>query len=274
MEKFTITFAEDKSLRDYLLSCCPTEGREITTEEKGNVRITLTCSRALFRALIADAITVYYKTKIVRKALPQGKDDLLFFAYLGAVVGEDLSAEREGVEKLIPADIDVNLNGIFRFLLTEYDHLWRALGELAGKLLTASSDEPDVYALIRYFLSNGGTTKRTLIVDKTIYYDDTNEDVPCLSVSDSMEKDVAFNLLLRRPQEIILPFPKKYSDELLSLIGKLGEEYYTLFLPKKREKANGNFLFLSAVLWVKPLTNDYILWYYIYYVMIKGRNFF
>lgn len=225
MEKFTITFQSDDRPEKFLIDSFKAMGVEgVAVEyEEGKTRLTVFCSRAVFRDVVADVTVAYFKSKTLRKKCAERGNEVLYYAYIGTLVGDDFVREKRETERILPEETDVNLNGIFHFRMAEAEANWIALGELADRLLNACREEEDVYALIRYFLGNGTTMKRTLIVDNTVYFDDNNEDMPCLCVSDVKENDIAFNLLFRRPQEIIILLPKKYDERLSDLVRKLGE---------------------------------------------------
>lgn len=224
MENFTISFKDEKGLKEYVVSRFAEAGIKTKEEESGKNRtcLSLLCERETFHTVLAEILSVYYKAKTLLSCFEE-EGDVLFYAYLGAVVCDDHVTERKGIRDYLPVERDVNLDGIFRFLLWQYDQFWRELGKSMKKLYDACESDEDVITLVKYFLANGKMTKRTLIVDTTVYYDDNNEDIPFLKITDDKEKNVAFNLLVRRPQEIVIPFPKKYSEELVSLIQKLGE---------------------------------------------------
>ena len=224
MEKFTIAFKNERGLKEYVVSSFKEAGIEVKEEENGENRtcFSMDCDRETFHTVLSEVVTVFYKTKTLLSSFKED-GDLLFYALIGAAVCDDHTTEREGIRDLMPLERDINLDGTFRFLLWHYEQFWQEMGETMKKLYDACQTDDDIITLVKYFLANGKMTKRTLIVDTTVYYDDNNEDIPFLKITDDKEKNVAFNLLVRRPQEIVIPFPKKYSEELVSLIQKLGE---------------------------------------------------
>ena len=224
MEKFTITFNSDDVLEKYLRESFSALGCQANRKTVGaNVTLTVETTRAAFRAVLSEAIVIFCKYRVLMKSFPEKKRGALFGAFCGVLLAQDFEKEKETVCARIPETNDVNFDGIFTFLLAELDYGWRALGLLAFRLYAQCKDDEDVFALIKYFLGGEVLLSRTLVVDEGIYFDDCNEDLICAEMAEDESENIALNLLLRKPTEIIVPVPAKYSEELISIIKRLGE---------------------------------------------------
>ncbi len=224
MEKFTITLHEDGVLEKYLGDSFAALGCETEIKKTGtNTVLETETSKEAFRDVVSEAIVLFCKYRVLIKAFPKRRRGALFGAFCGVLLAQDYDKEKETVKNKLPEANDVNFDGIFTFLLAELDYGWRALGTLANKLYEQCNDDEDVLALIKYFLGGEVLLSRTLVVDNGIYFDDNNEDLVCAEMTDDENENVALNLLLRKPTEIIVPMPGRYSPEFITIIKRLGE---------------------------------------------------
>lgn len=225
MEKFTITFGRDEAISRFLREAFSVNGSETTetVNAGGGTVVSVETTAGVLRTVLSETVVIFCKNKVLSKAFPENRKGVLYGAFMGALLGQEFEDEKETVCFRLPESKDFNIDGIFTFLLADLDYSWRALGVLANRLFTQCREEEDIFALIKYFLGGEILSGRTLVLDDGIYYDDNNEDLPCARVTGDDETDTALNLLLRKPTEIIVPTPKKYSDKLIGVIKKLGE---------------------------------------------------
>lgn len=226
MEKLTVTFNYNLPFENYLADSfvsrsVPFSVAHVSDGNGEKAKITAECEKDVFNDVLAEGMTIAYKTGRVRQTI-EGRG-VAYAAFCGVLVGQEFEAEKKSIKDKLPDTNDVNADGIFNFLLAETDYAWRALATLGGKLYAQCREKEDVYALIRYFLGGETLLQRALVVDKGIYYDDDNTDMPCFSAFGDESEDAAFNLMIKKPGEVIVPTPSRYSPDLIELIRKLGE---------------------------------------------------
>ncbi len=226
MEKLTVTFLNNLPFENYLANSFVSRNVAVAVahrNESGAEKATITveCGREIFDDVLAEALTVEYKLRKIKQSVDG--NGVAFAAFCGILVGQDFTEEKNAVKGKLPVSSDLNADGIFNFLLAENDYVWRALATLGGKLYAQCKEKEDVYALIKYFLGGETLMPRTLVIDNGIYFDDDNTDMPCYDAFDDTSENAAFNVMLKKPCEVIVPSPSKYSPELIGLIKKLGE---------------------------------------------------
>ena len=197
MEKFTITFGRDEAISRFLREAFSVNGSETTetVNAGGGTVVSVETTAGVLRTVLSETVVIFCKNKVLSKAFPENRKGVLYGAFMGALLGQEFEDEKETVCFRLPEN----------------------------RLFTQCRDEEDIFALIKYFLGGEILSGRTLVLDDGIYYDDNNEDLPCARVTGDDETDTALNLLLRKPTEIIVPMPKKYSNELIGIIKRLGE---------------------------------------------------
>ena len=129
----------------------------------------------------------------------------------------------EAVKKRIKRAACINADGVCNFLIADFLKHWKEMGAFAATLYAQCLEDEDVKALIKYFMSGDQLAKRTVVLDKGLYFDDDNSDVPIPRPYATDEENEVFTLILIRPSGVIIPFPKGHSEKLIALIRFLGE---------------------------------------------------
>ena len=224
MTEYTLTYKKNTAFENYLRELFSAdEIAEIAYEEANAVMTFHGVKERVFRRRVAEAVTLFDKFYTVKEIYDESFSGVFSCAYLGSVIAQELEREIQTVEKRIPKSQHLNANGMKMFLMREQEYAWKALALLSKQLYRQCMNEDDLIALMKYFIGGSVLTDRTVVMSGGLYFDDTNEDIPLVRFFSDEDENAAFNLLRLSPAEILVPAPKNYSVQLLSLIKKLGE---------------------------------------------------
>lgn len=181
--------------------------------------------RDFFENIVCDVVVKFRKYSVLNGIYGFDPErDISFYAYFGTVLSIESCDERMLIRAKIPQGTLLNIDGFFNFYLTEYIEIWKNLGVLTKKLYAHCASSGDLYALTAYLFGVEGLSKRSIVLDGGLYYNDGNEDIPIAEFTGDRERDVALNLFLNKPREIIVPHPELYDSGLIDFIKALGEK--------------------------------------------------
>ena len=224
MEKNVVVFRQDEVFENYLHDLLLPLGAVISTEKNGkNTEMTVDCGDEKTVDAVARALCSVKKFSVLTRFFPKAPDDVLGAAFMGALVGKEYETEVSEVRKRIRRTACINADGVLNFLLADRLRQWREMGTIASALHAQCLEEEDVKALVKYFMSGDALSKRTVVLDKGLYYDDDNSDIPLPRLYATDTENEVFTLLMLRPAGVIIPFPKGRSEKLIALIRFLGE---------------------------------------------------
>lgn len=164
----------------------------------------------------------FLKPKVVAKQLKNIDISEEIAAILGA-----LTAYRQSEELKIAADLVkefsiINIDSAANFIWNSLKEEWKDLGDLAARLYKQCQTKDEVYELITFLLgleSERSGAVRIEYPDK-VFLDE--KPFPIAAVFKNSEYSLLYTALMCRPESIVITSPKKFSQEIVTLIKSLG----------------------------------------------------